>query len=176
MKLQINKNIDFFYLLVRTLTVVVAFYVGGVISHRFNDMSFYLGATLSSISAVIIIGDMDFSHSLTTGWRRIVASFIGAFIGSLYFLFFNYSLIGLAICTSIITLLALMFSFKGYGRIATVVLIWIFMKSATSDISPFLNGILRFIESTIGVLIGLLSVWMLLLKKKWLTKKDEDNF
>lgn len=47
------------------------------------------------------------------------------------------------------------------GKMATVVLIWVLIRSVDSDQSPWLNGFLRFTESAIGVGIGLVTAWIL---------------
>ena len=160
------KPVDYLYLFTRTVAIMASFIIGEKCSIIFHDTSHALGGMLAAISTVIIISDTDINDSLSMGWKRIVASFAGALIGFIYFLLFRFSLPGMAICIFIITLFTLLFSMKGYGRIATIVLIWMFIEAKMSHIPPFENGLMRFLESTLGVIIALISVWLLSLRSK----------
>lgn len=126
---------------------------------------------LAAISTVIIIGSPDFGKSVDLGWRRIFASFLGAVIACIYLLFFKFSIISMALPIALITLISMFFSFQGNGKIATIVMIWIFVRAEISDVSPLLNGLFRFIESTLGVLIGIAGVFILRMKDKIIHKK-----
>lgn len=77
----------------------------------------------------------------------------------------------MALPIALITLISMFFSFQGNGKIATIVMIWIFVRAEISDISPLLNGLFRFIESTLGVLIGIAGVFILRMKDKIIHKK-----
>ena len=173
--MKFTTNIDWFYLFARPLTILLAFILGSVCSQLFQHTAHYMGGMLAAISAVIIIGDKDINDSLSVGWKRIVASFIGAFIGYIYFLLFDFSIWGMTICIFLITLISLLCSLKGYGRIATIVLIWIFVKSTLSDVSPLINGLMRFLESTLGVLVGLAGLWVLIMFEKWITPPNDNQ-
>ena len=159
--MKLNTKIDWIYLILRTVFIILGFVLGSLCSQIFKDTSHTMGGMLSAISTVIIISDPDLTDTFKTGLKRIISSFIGAFIGYLYFLKFGYSIWGMAACVFLITLFAITFTLKGYSRIAIIVLIWIFVKSTLSDITPLENGLLRFLESTLGVLVGLLGVWLL---------------
>ena len=165
--MKFTTNIDWVYLFARPLTILLAFILGCICSHFFENTAYYMGGMLAAISTVIIIGDKDMNDSLSMGWKRIVASFIGAFIGYIYFLLFDFSIWGMTACIFLITLISLLCSLKGYGRIATIVLIWIFVKSTLSDVSPLINGLMRTLESTLGVLVGLVGLWLFKEFEKW---------
>lgn len=167
--MKFNTHIDWIYLILRTIFIMLGFVLGSLSSHIFHDTSHNMGGMLSAISTVIIISDTDLNDSFKTGLKRVVASFIGAFIGYIYFLLFDYSLWGMAGCIMLITLIAITCTLKGYSRIAIIVLIWIFVKSTLSDITPLENGLLRFLESALGVLVGLFGVWLLRLLDKEVT-------
>lgn len=164
--MHLNKQIDLIYLIISTLTIILSFVLGSLFSHFFHGFSSYLGSLLAAISSVIVVADTDFSKSLNVGLTRLYASFTGALIGYLYFLLFDYSLIGLGITIFLILFLALLLSFQEYIKVAIIVLIWIFVMSRESAVSPLHNGLLRFFESALGVLVGLFGVWIIKLCTK----------
>ena len=173
--MKFTTNIDWFYLFVRPLTILLAFILGCICSHFFQHTSYYMGGMLAAISAIIVFTDTDIKSSFSGEWKRIVASFIGALIGYIYFLLFDFSIWGMTACIFLINLIALLCSLKGYGRIAIIVIIWIFVKSTLSDVSPLVNGMMRFLESTLGVLVGLVALWLLLMFEKWLSSTQNKN-
>ena len=171
--MKFTTDIDWFYLFARPLTILLAFTLGSICTHLFQDTSHYMGGMLAAISAIIIFGDKDIHESLAVGWKRIIASLIGAFIGYIYFLFFDFSIWGMMVCIFLITLVTLLCSLKGYARIATIVLIWMFVKSTASDVTPLTNGLMRFLESTLGVLVGLADLWLLIRFEKWVASSKK---
>ena len=159
--MHLNKQLDFLFIIISSLSIILSYALGGLFSFFVHDFSSYLGSLLAAISAVIVVADTDYSKSLNIGLSRLYASFIGALIGYLYFLLFHYSIIGLGVTIFLIIFLALLFSFQKYIKVALIVLIWIFVMSHESDDSPLVNGLLRFFESALGVLMGLLGVWVI---------------
>ena len=58
------------------------------------------------------------------------------------------------------------------GRIATVMLIWVLIRSLSTDLSPFMNGLMRFIESFVGSAIGIGLAWILIKIKNELNRNS----
>ena len=167
--MKFTTNIDWFFLFLRPLTILLAFMLGCICSHLFQNTSYYMGGMLAAISAIIVFADTDIKSSFLVGWKRVVASFIGALIGYIYFLLFDFSIWGMTVCIFLINLIAMFCSLKGYGRIAIIVIIWIFVKSTLSDVSPLIHGLMRFLESTLGVLVGLMGLLLLFIFDHWMS-------
>ena len=153
--MKINKHLYYSFAFIKTLAILFSFIAGGAITKYFDESLEYLGCLLCAISTIIVFADSNFDNTLKICWKRIIESFIGAAVGILYFLLFNNSIVGMAITIFLLTLFCMFFSLPGNGKIATLVLIWIFIRAETSDMSPWLNGLIRFIESVVGTLFGL---------------------
>ena len=121
--MKFTTNIDWFYLFVRPLTILLAFILGCICSHFFQHTSYYMGGMLAAISAIIVFTDTDIKSSFSVGWKRIVASFICALIGYIYFLLFNFSIWCMTACFFLIILIAMSFYLKVTGRMSRIIII-----------------------------------------------------
>lgn len=149
------------FITAKTIAVFTSFVAGGALSVYFHNSSSYLGAMLAAISAIVVLQTEDLSKSINQGWLRVLGSFIGALIAFVYLSFFPFSLIGMCISVFFLSTVCMLLSVPDNGKMATVVLIWVLIRSVDSDQSPLLNGFLRFSESTIGVGIGLITAYFL---------------
>lgn len=155
------KRIKLGFITAKTLAVFASFIAGGALSALFHNPSAYLGAMLSAISTIVVLQQEDLSKSINQGWLRVLGSFIGALIAFIYLSFFPFTLIGMTITIFFLGIICMILSVPDNGKMATVVLIWVLIRSVDSDQSPLLNGFLRFSESAIGVGIGLVTAWIL---------------
>lgn len=155
------KRIKLGFITAKTLAVFASFIAGGALSALFHNPSAYLGAMLSAISTIVVLQQEDLSKSINQGWLRVLGSFIGALIAFIYLSFFPFTLIGMTITIFFLGIICMILSVPDNGKMATVVLIWVLIRSVDSDQSPLLNGFLRFSESAIGVGIGLITAWIL---------------
>ena len=155
------KRIKLGFITAKTLAVFASFIAGGALSALFHNPSAFLGAMLSAISTIVVLQQEDLSKSINQGWLRVLGSFIGALIAFIYLSFFPFTLIGMTITIFFLGIICMILSVPDNGKMATVVLIWVLIRSVDSDQSPLLNGFLRFSESAIGVGIGLVTAWIL---------------
>ncbi|MGL4780566.1 MAG: FUSC family protein [Bacteroidales bacterium] len=149
------------FIAAKTIAVFTSFVAGGALSVYFHNSSSYLGAMLAAISAIVVLQTEDLAKSMNQGWLRILGSFIGALLAFIYLSFFPFSLIGMCVSVFVLSMICMLLSVPDNGKMATVVLIWVLIRSVDSDQSPLLNGFLRFTESSIGVGIGLITAYFL---------------
>ncbi|MGL5731961.1 MAG: FUSC family protein [Bacteroidales bacterium] len=159
--LRVIQRIKLGFITAKTIAVFISFIAGGALSVYFHNSSSYLGAMLAAISAIVVLQTENLSKSINQGWLRVLGSFIGALIAYIYLLFFPFSLPGMCISIFFLGIICMLLSVPDNGKMATVVLIWVFIRSMDSTQSPLLNGFLRFTESTIGVTIGLITAYFL---------------
>ena len=158
--IRTNRHLFYSFAFLKTLAILFSFMAGALITKWFDESMAYLGSLLCAISTILVFSDSDFKNSLRLGWMRIVESLIGSVVGVLYFLLFDYSIVGMSITIFCLTLFCMFFSLPGNGRMATVVLIWIFIRAESTDMSPLINGLIRFIESVVGVGFGFLAAFL----------------
>ena len=95
-------------------------------------------------------------------------TFFGAVIAYVYLLLFPFSLLGMIATVFLLDILCMLLGIPDNGKMATITLVIILLISKMSpSISPFVNGVLRFSEATVGALIGIALAWGVeLIKKK----------
>lgn len=154
------KRVSPVFILGKSLAVFVSYYLGELMSIGIHDASSGTGALLACISSVVVLQDEDLKKSMSTGWLRVVGAFIGALIAVIYLLFFTFSVTGMAVAVFILSVICMFIRIPDNGKMAAVTLIWVlFMSVKAPDISPVENGALRFLESAIGVSVGILVAW-----------------
>lgn len=151
----------------KSIAVLLSYLVGFYLTGSFHSESRYFGAMLAAIASVVAL-QADLKTSLRQGWLRILGTFIGAVIATIYLLIFSFSVTGLIVTVFVLEVVCMMFSIPDNGKMATIALIVIMLISQKNpDIPPFVNGSLRFLETVAGAGIGIAIAWLLeMLKPK----------
>ena len=125
------SRIKIAFITAKTLSVLFSFLIGGVISDLFHDSTPYLGSMLAAISSLVVLPEEDFDKTLKVGWRRVLGSFIGAVMGVIYLLLVDFSFFGMVIAIFILSIICMALSVLDNGKIASVVLIRLLVRSST---------------------------------------------
>lgn len=156
----IIKRISLFQITLRCVVILVAYVVGAHVTGRFHASS-YMGAMLACTSAIVVMQAEDVRESIHKGWLRVVGTLIGAVIATTYLQLYPFSLHGLAISFCILELICMALNVPDGGTVAAMTLVIISVISQEiPDLPPLTNGVLRFVEGTVGVFIGIGELWI----------------
>ena len=137
--------------------VIGAFTCGFYFTKSFHEPTSYVGGLWSVISGIIVI---ESTHIKTwhSSKNRILGTLIGAIISGIYLYLFDFSLLGYAVSIAFGVMACYVFkaqaSIKLTGITISVILI---VSTIESELHPFMNAGLRFVESAIGTMIALLT-------------------
>ena len=140
------------------LVSLAAYMVGYYFTGLFHGRSSDIGGLWSLIAAIVVL-----QATSREAWKsavlRVLGTLMGATIGGLYLYLFPFSPVGMAVSIGLTVLLCQALNVPDHGRLAsiTVALIMV-ISSGNSELSPFTNAALRFIESLIGATIAVIVV------------------
>lgn len=145
----------------KSVAVLLAYLLGAHLTGHFHEESRWMGSMLAAISSVVVLQG-DLKTSIRQGWLRVIGTFIGTVIAYLYLILFPFTLWGMVVTVFVLDLLCMLFGIPDNGRMATITLVVILIVSKMSpDLSPLINGLLRFTEATVGAFIGIGLAWLL---------------
>lgn len=154
--------------------VLLAYLVGMYVTGTFHEASRWLGALLACTSTIVVLRIHGFRKSLRTGWLRVLGTALGALIAYFYLAFFHFTLEGLLISVFVLEIVGMLLKISEDGQIGTITLVTIMLISQMSpDLSPGVNSLLRFVESAVGVGIGIGMVWTLEHYQRWRQKRKK---
>lgn len=157
---KIIHQIDWTMAVAKSLAVLVSYLVGFYLTGSFHGESRYFGAMLAAIASVVALQD-DIKTSIKQGWMRVLGTFIGAVIATIYLSIFPFSVTGFIVTVFVLEIACMVLRIPDNGKMATIALIVIMLISQKSpDIPPFVNGALRFLETSVGVGIGIAMAWL----------------
>ena len=169
------RRISLTQILLRCIGVILAYVIGAHVTGQFHASS-YMGAMLACTSTVVVMQAEDSRESMRKGWLRVVSTLIGAIIATTYLQFFPFSLHGLAISFCILEAICMAMKVPDGGVVAAMTLIIISVISQElPDLPPLTNGVLRFVEGTVGVFIGVAELWIVEQTQTFYTKKKGSN-
>lgn len=153
-------KVDLTMAIAKSIAVLISYLVGFYLTDSFHDESRYFGAMLAAIASVVAL-QSDVQTSIKQGWLRVLGTFIGAVIATIYLLIFPFSVAGLIATVFVLEIVCMMFSIPDNGKMATIALIVIMLISQKNpDIPPIVNSSLRFLETAVGVGIGIAMAWL----------------
>ena len=142
------------------VAVLLSYLVGAYLTGHFHVESRWMGSMLAVISAIVVLQE-DVKTSIHQGGLRVFGTFIGAVIAYVYLLLFPFTLLGMIVTVFLLDILCMLLGIPDDGKMATITLVIILLISKMSpSISPFVNGVLRFSEATVGALIGIALAWV----------------
>lgn len=148
--------------LAKCIAIFVSYLLGSYVSEHIHDDSVMPGAILACTSTVVVLQQQDLRDSLRRGWLRVLGTFIGTVIAYFYLLMFPFTLAGMIIAVFILELICMVLKVPDNGKMATITLIIILIVSRESPaLPPWINGLLRFSEATIGAATGIGMLWLI---------------
>lgn len=141
------------------LITLLAYFLGARFTAIFHGASAPLGGVWAAISGLVVL-QSTIRETLKSSLLRSIGTFIGALVAATWLALFGFSLIGMALCAGLTLAICYVLDIFEYARLAaaTVVIIAALSRSAP-DVPPFLNAFLRFVESSIGVGVCIMSVY-----------------
>lgn len=162
-------------IVLRCIGIILAYIVGAHLTGQFHTSS-YMGAMLACTSTVVVMHAEDIRDSIHKGWLRVLGTLIGAVIATSYLQFFTFTLHGLAISFCILEIICMAIRVPDGGTVAAMTLIIITVISQEiPDLPPLKNGVLRFVEGTVGVFIGVGELWIIEQMQTFYHKKIGPN-
>lgn len=157
---KVIQKIDLIVVIAKCTVIYLSYLAGGFITGLFHKETQLMGAMLATISSVVVL-QADLKTSIHLGWLRILGTFIGATVAYIYLTLFPFSIWGLVACTFVLEIICLLLNIPDNGKMATITLIWVLILSLkNTDLPPWENGLLRFIESSVGSVIGIIFAWL----------------
>jgi uncharacterized membrane protein YgaE (UPF0421/DUF939 family) len=153
--------------------VIGAFICGFYFTKSIHEPTSYVGGLWSVISGIIVI---ESTHTETwhSSKNRILGTLIGAIVSGVYLYLFDFSLLGYAVSIAIGIMVCYVFkaqaSIKLTGITISVILI---VSTIESELHPFMNAGLRFVESAIGTGIALLTAIITYRLEKAISRKKK---
>lgn len=140
--------------------VVLAYLTGMLVTGPFHRASGSMGAMLACTSAVVVLQTPGLRESLRAGLLRVAGTAIGALLAYLYLRLFAFSTFGMMCSVALLVTLSMLLGIPDNGRMATITLLAILLVSQQNHaLAPGMNCLLRFVESALGVAIGVVLAW-----------------
>ena len=141
-------------------TLVCLFgYLGGYyVTALFYAPSAALGGLWALISGIVVL-QATRRETWASAWLRVLGTFIGAIISAIYLFLLPFSPLGMAVTVGVTVLLCQFIGIPDHARLAalTVAVIMV-ISSLHPEYHPFLNALLRFMESAIGTVLAVVVV------------------
>lgn len=154
-----------FVLLIMCTGILLAYMAGMYLSGSIHAASRWMGAMLACSSVVVVLQKTAYKDSLKLGLTRIFGTLVGALVAYVYLLFFHFTVAGMLVSVFVLEMMFMMLNIYNNSHIATITLLIIMLVSQQSpDIDPAVNCMLRFMESAVGVGVGVGLVWII---EKW---------
>ena len=140
------------------LVSLAAYLVGYYFTASFHTRSSSIGGLWSLVSAIVVLQAAS-RDTWKSAVLRVLGTLIGAMLSGFYLYLFPFRPVGMATSVRLTVLLYQMVGVPDHGRLAaiTVALVMV-ISSGNSELSPFANAALRFIESVIGAGTAVLAV------------------
>lgn len=141
--------------------VVMAYLIGTFVTGPFHQASSSMGAMLACTSAVVVLQTPGLRESLRAGLLRVAGTALGALLAYAYLRLFAFSTLGMMLAVALLVVLSMLLGIPDNGRMATITLLAILLISQRSHaLPPGVNCLLRFVESALGVAVGVALAWL----------------
>jgi uncharacterized membrane protein YgaE (UPF0421/DUF939 family) len=141
-----------------TLVCLFGYLVGYYVTALFYAPSAALGGLWALISGIVVL-QATRRETWASAWLRVLGTFIGAIISAIYLFLLPFSPLGMAVTVGVTVLLCQFIGIPDHARLAalTVAVIMV-ISSLHPEYHPFLNALLRFMESAIGTVLAVVVV------------------
>ncbi|GIF70090.1 hypothetical protein Ais01nite_81250 [Asanoa ishikariensis] len=144
------------------LACLLAFWLAsGVFTHVYLDSrdSDLLGGMWAAL-ATIFVSRASFQESLAAGVSRMSGTLISFVICLVYLVFLPFHLWAFALLIGISSAVGLLIGRPGDATTAAITTAVVLVVSTISPVEPWQQPILRFIDTVIGVVIGVGTAWL----------------
>jgi len=140
------------------LAALVAYALGFAFTSLFPGYLPKVGGLWSAISAIVVTQGSR-KDTVSSASLRLLGSAIGAISSAIYLTLLPFDPIGMAVTIFATVLICHAFHVPSHARLAAITVI-VIMVTASLDpaLSPGLNALLRFVESSIGTGVAVLEV------------------
>ncbi len=144
---------------VRTAVVCLAAYLAGsAFTALFHGGATVIGGVWSVISGIVVL-QATLQDTRGSAMLRVLGTLIGAVVAAIYLSLFPFNPLGMAICVGVAVLFCQAIGVPDHARLAAITIVIVLAVSvALPAVSPWVNALLRFIESCIGAGIATLAV------------------
>jgi len=155
------------------IIVCAAFLCGFYFTSLFHEPTSFVGGLWAVMSGIIVL-EGTARDSLRSAKTRIIGTLIGAIISGIYLYFFDFSIVGYAICVGVGILICHIFKIKHAVKLTGITISVILIVTAVEkELHPMMNAGLRFVESAIGTAVALLVAFAAHYLNKKFTKTTE---
>ncbi|MFC2149230.1 aromatic acid exporter family protein [Candidatus Auribacterota bacterium] len=141
------------------ILTISAYLCGFYFTVNFHHATAQIGGLWAVISGILVM-EITPPDTLRSLKFRIVGSFIGAVISGCYLVFLPFSVIGLAVCIAAGVLTCHLLRLPDHVKLAGVTISVVMIVSTLGHgLNPIVNAGLRFVESTIGGFVALLTAY-----------------
>jgi uncharacterized membrane protein YccC len=142
------------------VAALVAYLLGFWFTSLFPGYLPKIGALWSAISAVVVT-QLTRKDAASSASLRILGSAIGAITSAAYLSLLPFHPLGMAVAIFATVMICAAINVPNHGRLAAITVIVVMVTgSLDPSLSPGLNALLRFLESSIGTGVALLVVWL----------------
>jgi uncharacterized membrane protein YccC len=110
--------------------------------------------------ATIVVSRASFRESLAAGVSRMAATAISFVICLVYLLFLPFHRWAFALLVGVSALVGLLTGRRGDATTAAITTAVVLVVSAISPVDPWQQPILRFVDTVIGVIVGVATAWL----------------
>lgn len=142
------------------VAALVAYSLGFWFTSLFPGYLPKIGGLWSAISAVVVT-QVTRKDAASSASLRILGSAIGAITSATYLTFLPFHPLGMATAIFATVMICAAINVPSHGRLAAITVIVVMVTGSLDPaLSPGLNALLRFLESSIGTGVALLTVWL----------------
>ena len=147
---------------------LIAFWAGYSFTSMFPGYFPQIGGLWSAISAIFVV-QVSQKDTKNSSYARLICTAVGSIASGLYLSFLPFNPIGVGCTIFVSCLICAVFNMMNWMRLAALtILVSMYALSLESNMIPWLNSLLRFIESCIGTATAafLVCVWPKIFSRK----------
>lgn len=135
---------------------LISFTLGYYINLWLFPSTALLGGMWAVISGVIVIEADSWKQNLNTAKNRLIGSFIGGVIATIYLWFMPFHIITFALLIGLTVFVCSLCHITQHIKLACVTFSVIIIVSTISNVNPLQNASMRLLESALGIASALL--------------------
>lgn len=145
-----------FVLAMENMVIAITAFTGGYFVTSTIDHSSPVIDGLWAVISGLLVWQSTPRRTREAAKLRFNASFIGALIGGIYLMFFDFHVWGLGLCIGLGVVGNYIIAFQDGIRVTGVTIaVVLLISSVNPEINPFVNASLRLLESAMGSLVAI---------------------
>ena len=142
------------------LVCLIAYEVGRRVTSGFHASSAAFGAVWAAFSGLTVMAS-EFSDMTTSAWRRLAATLVATAMSVLFAMALPFSAAGMAVAVAATVVVCRALGLADYVALATAAAVMsLVIGHANPELPPWINGALRYSESTIGIATAVLIAFL----------------